>query len=354
MDREGLVENRKMHFFGGVWLLSALMFVAILTTPSWSESLPSLQGGDGWLNSAPLTRAALSGKVVLVDFWEYTCVNCVRTFPVLKRWYRTYGPKGLVIIGIHTPEFTFGQLQSNVESAVARFGLHYPVLLDNRMVLWDRFRNHYWPAEYLYDRQGNLLYHSIGEGDYDEMETRIRLALDLSEKSSGSEELPDFPLGMTHELYAGSERGTLPDGVKKDSSGTPGNAERFNAVSLVPDQFNPRGDWEVYGEYIMPGPVHSGVHPELLLPYHAAGVHLVLRPLEGGGNRVDVALNGHPVPRSVAGGDIRYDSHGKSYIQVRRARMYDLTKHQSFGGYLLDFAPTGRGPAFYAATFDPH
>ncbi|MHB1606315.1 MAG: thioredoxin-like domain-containing protein [Leptospirales bacterium] len=331
--------------------------LAVLTTPAWSESIPSLQGGDGWLNSAPLTRASLSGKVVLVDFWEYTCVNCVRTFPVLKRWDRTYGPKGLVIIGIHTPEFTFGQLQSNVASAVTRFGLHYPVVLDNRMILWNRFRNHYWPAEYLYGRNGELLYHSIGEGDYDEMEARIRLALDLSEKNSGSQEVQDFPLEMTHELYAGSERGTLPVGVKAGSSGNPGNPgkrERFNDGKLVQDQFNPRGEWEIFGEYITPGSLSAAIRPELLLPYHAAGVHLVLRPLPGEANRVDIALDGHSVPRSVAGKDIRYDSHGKSYILVRQARMYDLTNHQSLGAYLLDLVPTGRGPAIYAATFDPH
>ena len=334
----------------GVWAVIAFLLGGLLSTPSWSETLPSLGGGDGWLNSAPLTRASLSGKVVLVDFWEYTCVNCVRTFPVLRSWYRKYAPKGLVIIGIHTPEFTFGQIRSNVEAAVARFGLRYPVVLDNRMVLWDRFRNHYWPAEYLYDRNGRLLYHSIGEGDYDAMESRIRSALALSEKESGPEEVADFPMGMTHELYAGTQRGTLPDGTAVGSSG---QTERFVAGAPVPDRLNPRGDWKVSGESIAPAPAPSGIRSELLLPYHAAGVHLVMRPVGAGPDRVEVLLDGHPVPRSAAGGDIRYDSRGQSYILVHKARMYDLTKHQSFGSYLLDLVPAGKGPEFYSATFDP-
>ncbi len=339
------------HGVKGIWIVMLVVFGAIWYTPSWSESMPSLGGGDGWINSTPLTRLSLSGKVVLIDFWEYTCVNCVRTFPVLRRWYRKYGPEGLVIIGIHTPEFTFGQIRSNVEASVARFGLRYPIVLDNRMVLWDRFRNHYWPSEYLYDRSGRLLNHSIGEGDYDDMEARIRSALGLPVKEADSGEITDFPMDMTHELYAGSERGTLPEGLAVGSSG---NTRRFGAGALVPDQLNPRGDWTVSGEYVAPAPAPSGARPELLLPYHAAGVHLVLRPLEGGANRLTVLLDGHPIPRSAAGGDIRYDRQGRSFVLVHKARMYDLVKHQPFGSYLLEMTPSGAGPAFYSVTFDPH
>lgn len=329
------------------------LFALFGAAPVLGADLPSFKGADGWINSVPLTRSALSGKVVLVDFWEYTCVNCVRTFPVLKRWYREYGPKGLVIVGVHTPEFTFGQKRTNVEEAVSRFGLAYPVALDNRMVLWDRFRNHYWPAEYLFDRTGRLIYHSIGEGDYDAMERRIREALALSgggavPPAGGADYNPD----MTMELYAGSERGNLPEPSETQRSG--GEIDvRYPDGPLSPDRFNPRGPWTIYREYLLPRPEPGTVPPVLYLPYHASGVHLVLRPVGSGGSRMRVTLDGRPVPKAVAGPDIRYDRRGRSYLAVHAARMYDLTSHQPFGAYTIGLEPVGSGPAIYSATFDP-
>lgn len=334
-----------------VFVLAA--FGLLGAAPVLGEDLPSLKGADGWINSAPLTRSALSGKVVLVDFWEYTCVNCVRTFPVLKKWYREFGSKGLVIIGVHTPEFTFGQKRANVEGAVSRFGLAYPVALDNRMVLWDRFRNHYWPAEYLFDRTGRLIYHSIGEGDYDAMERRIRGALALSGSGAApTAEGPGFNPDMTMELYAGSERGILPEPSEKRRAGE-GVDVLYSGGALVPDRFNPRGSWTVYGEYLLPRPVPGRVLPVLILPYHASGVHLVLRPDGPGVSKMRVTLDGKAVPKEFAGPDIRYDRKGRSYLAVRAARMYDLTSHQPFGAHTLGLEPVGTGPAIYSATFDP-
>ena len=334
-----------------VLVVAALLIIC--RVPARGTELPSFEGSDGWINTSPLSRADLSGKVVLVDFWEYTCVNCVRTFPTLRKWYRDYGPKGLVIVGIHTPEFTFGQKRSNVQKAVTRFKLAYPVVLDNHMVLWDRFRNHYWPAEYLFDRNGRLVYHSIGEGDYDEMEKRIRSTLDLNGKPPGSsvEEAPYHP-EMTRELYAGSERGLLPAPAEVQSLGNE-TVSRFSGCDLRPDRFNPRGTWSVHREYLLPRPVQGHSPPVLLLPYHASGVHLVLRPAGTKGEKIRVTLDGHPVPRSVAGPDIRFDRKGHSYLAVGAARMYDLTAHQPFGSYTLGLEPQGNGPAIYSATFDP-
>uniref|UniRef100_A0A7C3LUW7 Redoxin domain-containing protein n=1 Tax=Leptospirillum ferriphilum TaxID=178606 RepID=A0A7C3LUW7_9BACT len=317
---------------------------------AWGESLPSLQGGSSWINSPPLSRSDLKGKVVLVDFWEYTCVNCVRTFPFLRRMFHDYSPDGLVIIGIHTPEFTFGRVRSNVEAAVRRFGLSYPVIMDNRMILWDRFHNHYWPAEFLFDRSGNLVYHSIGEGDYLETETRIRAALGLPAKTETPGEDGIFPEGMTPELYAGASRGNSYGGEPLGQSGT---RQRFSGSSVYPDRLNLSGDWAIYGEFIRPEKSDPGHRPLLRLPYHAAGIHVVLKPRQGQTDRVTVFLDGKPVSPKVAGDDIHYGAGGQSYILVRKARMYNLTRHQRFGPYRLRMEFHDTGPDVYSFTFDP-
>lgn len=315
-----------------------------------AESIPSLAGGAAWINSPPLSRSTLRGKVVLVDFWEYTCVNCVRTFPFLRKMYREYASRGLVIVGIHTPEFTFGRIRSNVESAVRKFGLAYPVVMDNRMILWDRFHNHYWPAEFLYGRSGNLRYHSIGEGDYAAMEARIREALGLPSRKDTSVEDASFPEGMTPELYAGASRGDIGRGV---SPGGSGNREKFSLSAVRSDRLNLSGDWVVHEEYVRPSRTDEGNPPSIRLPYHAAGVHVVLKPRSGTSGKVLVFLDGKPISRSVAGDDVRYDSAGKSYIQVGKARMYNLTRRQAFGFYRLRLEFEDEGPLVYSFTFDP-
>ncbi|MHB1926124.1 MAG: thioredoxin-like domain-containing protein [Leptospirillum sp.] len=340
----------KKNLLATACFLTVALFGLANMSSARGESLPSLRGGSSWINSPPLSRSGLKGKVVLVDFWEYTCVNCVRTFPFLRRMYHDYGPDGLVIIGIHTPEFTFGRVRSNVEAAVSRFGLAYPVVMDNRMILWDRFHNHYWPADFLFDRSGNLVYHSIGEGNYSETETQIREALGLSAKKETPGENGIFPEGMTPELYAGASRGDTSGG---EVLGQSGNRERFSGSPVSPDRLNLSGDWGVYGEYIRPGKTDPEHRPVLRLPYHAAGIHVVLKPRRGETDRVTVFLDGKPVPREVAGDDIRYGSGGKSYILVRKARMYNLTRHQRFGPYRLRMEFDGTGPDVYSFTFDP-
>ena len=341
---------RKSRMWGTFVSLWILAFTVSGVSAVQAESIPSLKGGAAWINSPPLSRSDLRGKVVLVDFWEYTCVNCVRTFPFLRKMYREYASRGLVIVGIHTPEFTFGRIRSNVESAVRKFGLPYPVVMDNRMVLWDRFHNHYWPAEYLYDRSGNLQYHSIGEGDYAGMEAQIRAALGFSPQKNSPEEEASVPEGMTPELYAGASRGETGGGVPLNGSG---NGIKFPRSVVHSDRLNFSGAWVIHEEYVRPSMADPGNSPEIRLPYHAAGVHVVLRPRPGTSGKVLVFLDGHPVSRSVAGDDIRYDSAGNSYLQAGKARMYNLTRGQAFGLHRLRLTFQGRGPSVYSFTFDP-
>jgi len=141
------------------------------------ERPPELVGTGPWLNSPPLTLEGQRGKVVLVDFWTHACVNCVRTLPHLTRWHRQYAAQGLVIIGVHTPEFSFERETANVQKAVDRHGIGYPVALDNRYATWSAFQNQYWPAVYLIGRDGRLVFKHVGDGEQDRVEKAIQQAL---------------------------------------------------------------------------------------------------------------------------------------------------------------------------------
>lgn len=138
---------------------------------------PEFTGIEHWLNSDPLTLASLRGRVVLVDFWTYTCINCVRTLPYVTSWYQKYKSQGLEVVGVHTPEFPFERSTPNVQKALERFGITYPVAQDNRYATWDAYRNQYWPAFYLIDKQGQIVYRHFGEGKYAETEAEIQRLL---------------------------------------------------------------------------------------------------------------------------------------------------------------------------------
>jgi thiol-disulfide isomerase/thioredoxin len=138
---------------------------------------PNFVGINAWLNSDPLNIADLRGKVVLVDFWTFACINCIRTLPHVTRLYHTYKDKGLVIVGIHTPEFPFEKATSNVQAAIKRFGIRYPVAQDNEFSTWNAYRNRYWPAQYIIDKSGKIVFEHAGEGQYDEIEQTIQQLL---------------------------------------------------------------------------------------------------------------------------------------------------------------------------------
>lgn len=150
---------------------------AASTGPTSPAAAPEFTGIDNWLNSDPLTLAQLRGKVVLVDIWTYTCINCVRTLPYVTSWYQKYKDQGLEVVGVHTPEFPFERSSPNVQKAIERFGITYPVAQDNRYATWEAYRNQYWPAFYLIDKQGRIVYRHFGEGQYAETEAQIQRLL---------------------------------------------------------------------------------------------------------------------------------------------------------------------------------
>lgn len=157
--------------------LSAALSASAIAAPVNPSPAPEFKGISTWLNSAPLTMAGLKGKVVLVDFWTYTCINCIRTLPYVTKWYDTYKDKGLVVVGVHTPEYAFERKTANVKDAIGRFKINYPVAQDNRYDTWSAYNNMYWPAVYLIDKKGRVVYTHFGEGDYAETEGQIRRLL---------------------------------------------------------------------------------------------------------------------------------------------------------------------------------
>ena len=158
---------------------AALPLAATAAAPALFDHGPAAEftGIDQWLNSPALTMAGLRGKVVLVDFWTYSCINCLRTLPYVNRWAEKYGSRGLVVVGVHTPEFPFERSTPNVQTAMKRFGVKHPVAQDNRYATWKAYSNQYWPAEYLVDKRGHIVRKHFGEGGYAEMEEAIRVLL---------------------------------------------------------------------------------------------------------------------------------------------------------------------------------
>ena len=281
-----------------------------------------------WLNTPgdrALTMHGLRGKVVLIDFWTYSCINCLRTLPYLEAWYRTYGKDGFVIIGVHTPEFAFEHELSNVREQSRKLGVRYPVALDNGYGTWNAYGNQYWPAEYLVDRQGHVRHAHFGEGEYDKTEQLIRTLLaERGAKLPTALDLPDrTPTGLiTPESYLGYGR-------LARYAGSPIRANRIAdyelPASLGESELAYGGFWKVQPQRIV-----AGRDARLRLRFNARRVHLVL----GGRGRVQVLVDGKPERTVVVTED-------KLYTLVRRADITD-------GLLELRFTP---GVEAYAFTF---
>jgi cytochrome c biogenesis protein CcdA/thiol-disulfide isomerase/thioredoxin len=241
---------------------------------------PPLHADGAWINSRPLTLRQLRGKVVLVDFWTYSCINCLRTLPHLESWDTAYRKKGLVIIGVHTPEFAFEHVTSNVRAAVKRLGVRYPVMQDNRFKTWDNYANQYWPAEYLIDRTGHVRHTSFGEGEYPKTETLIRMLLAVH--GQRARQLPDVTPteAMTPETYLGYERLANYTGSRV----VPDVKTRYTfAKQLFANAFSYDGTWTVGAQKVVAGP-----NARLRLEFQAKDVYIVL----GGHGTVEVLVDG--------------------------------------------------------------
>jgi cytochrome c biogenesis protein CcdA/thiol-disulfide isomerase/thioredoxin len=281
---------------------------------------PALHADGEWINTQPLTLQQLRGKVVLIDFWTYSCINCLRTLPHLTAWDAAYRDKGLVIVGVHTPEFAFEHVTSNVRGAVRRLGVRYPVMQDNRFNTWDNYANQYWPAEYLIDRNGHVRHTHFGEGEYDHTESLIRQLLAV--KGTRAKQFPDMTPteAMTPETYLGYAR-------IRNYTGTtivPDKAARYTfPSSLSANAFSYDGTWRVSEEEIT-----SIRDARLRFDFRAKDVYLVL----GGRGTVQVLVDGKP----------------SKTVRVNAERLYTLraADRTSHGLLELRFTPGVRAYAF--------
>ena len=334
---------------------------------------PELAGLDGWLNSEPFTLEDKRGQIVLIDFWTYTCVNCVRTLPYIKEWHDKYADKGLVILGVHAPEFEFEKIPENVAMARDDHGLEYPIAQDNDMQTWRAFENQYWPAKYLIDKDGAIRYTHFGEGAYVETEEQIRDLLseagaDLTSVAISTE--PEREVDMraftgedpfarqTRELYAGFIRnfgalrgGTPPYVMHEDFYGAP-------SQDLM---YEDPGDHRNHHMYLQ-GLWHNGleelVHARetedyedyLALTFMAIEVNVVLsegdEPYD-----VRVTIDGRPLEETEAGSDITFDEEGNSFVTVDASDIYHLVQLPEYSGHELQLSSNSDQMAVFAFTF---
>ena len=324
-DREPMARSRRL------WIAAILMGMA--SCGGASSKLPdegpqpSLDRADAWVNSKPLSAADLRGKVVLVQFWTYSCINWMRTLPYVRAWSEKYRDQGLVVIGVHTPEFSFEKRVDNVQKAAKDLNVGFPVAVDSDYEIWKSFGNRYWPALYITDAQGRIRYHHFGEGGYEDSETVIQTLLKeagrnladrkpVSVKGQGVEADADWKsLGSpeTYVGYARAEKFTSPGGFSFDKRRKYTVPERLRI-----NQWALAGDWTVKDESAS----LNAAGGRISYRFHARDVHLVMAPAQpGAAVRFRVLLDGKP-PASARGLDIDEQGSGT----VAEPRMYQLIR----------------------------
>lgn len=351
-------------------------FTNTIVTPRSIENqeVPEIKGIASWINSEPLTFQEQRGRVVLVDFWTYTCVNCIRTLPFLKAWHEKYADKGLVIVGVHTPEFEFEKDRENVVDAVEEFGLKWAIAQDNDFGTWRAFNNRFWPAKYLVDADGFIRYTHFGEGSYEETETWIRglleeAGVDLRDVpvETAPEPLHDSKAqsagaggGLTRELYAGYERNY---GALIGRSTPPYVLhQEFYAEQDTNILYEDPGDYQnnfLYFQGLWNNNQESIIHARetenfedyLGVKFFATSVNAVMAPLEGESLEVRVILNDAPISPELAGNDVMFDADGNGYIVVDESRLYNVVTLPEFAGHELKLSSNASGFALFAYTF---
>lgn len=312
-----------------VGALATLLLVLSLAPAAKAEKMPALTGATAWFNSKPLSAADLRGKVVLVDFWAYSCINCIRTLPAMRAWNERYKGAGLVILGVHTPEFSFEADPAKVEKAVRRFDITYPVALDANHAIWAAFRNQYWPAHYLVDATGRIRFTHFGEGGEEEEEHQIQKLLaernspapkaNVRMTGSATEQPADFASIHSPETYLGyarAERFASPGGLAHEAPHT-----------YIAQKNLSLNDWAFTGRWT--DHEHSAVlaapNGLILFRFHARDLHLVLGPGTAAKPvRFRVLIDGH-APGADHGADI--DEQG--YGIVTEDRLYQLIRQHA-------------------------
>lgn len=307
---------------------------------SMYPTAPELIPGGKWFNTQPLTMTSLKGKVVLVDFWTYTCINCIRTLPYVKSWYEKYKDQGFVVVGVHTPEFEFEKDASNVGKALADFQITYPVMQDNDYATWNAYSNQYWPAHYLIDKNGKIRGTHFGEGAYDETEKAIQ---DLLKETGAKidEKIDNKPYSvdaLSPETYLGAERFgqfASPETPQQDKT-----MHFTNPYTIPLNTFAFGGIWNVGVQTAMPS-------KDSILSYHfnAKDVYLVINTKNGGSN-ISVLLDGKKISPELSGKDVE-----DGVVSVHENRLYNLFHAQTAQEHTIQLQFMDENASVFAFTF---
>ena len=361
--------------------LIAVLMISIFSCSSTGVEDQNLvfKNPGPWINGEPFTLSDKMGEVVLIDFWTYTCVNCLRTLPYLKDWHRKYSEHGLTIVGVHSPEFDFEKVPENIALAVSDLGIEYPVFLDNEKETWRIFNNRYWPAKYLIDHEGILRYQHFGEGDYAQTEYSIRKHLiragfDISgipEYEIDSDQQVDqynYKKKQTRELYAGTDWNYMAYKNHVEFNREPPyivNPEYFitsqnlrpNETVLFKDpgkyeenQFYIHGLWTKKNDSLSHARQTEGHTDYLVLKFSGSEVNAVIGEAEKL-YRVTVTIDGVPLKESEAGIDVLFDERGDSYVEVDASRMFNIVKLLKVESRILRLSSTHAGFSLYSFTF---
>jgi thiol-disulfide isomerase/thioredoxin len=339
-----------------VVVLATAMVTQMRAAPGKTPA-PELDGVTLWLNSEPLQLSDLRGRVVLLQFFEYNCVNCLRTLPYLQAWRERYEKDGLVVIGIHTPQYLFSLETNNVVAALKRLGISYPVAVDNEFNLWAAFSNKYWPRLFLLDKDGAIRYDRIGEGGYEETEATIQQLL----RETGAKAFPPLlePVRPedragavcyphTREVHLGYARGRL-----GNYEGMPsGHIMRYRTPKFEKEGVvYASGEWEVGRQFLRHARNTRDFEDFIGVLYRGAEANVILRPSGRRVVRVFVQQDGEWLTPENAGADVQFTENGESMVEVAEARVYHVVQNPDYGTYELRIYAKEDGVAAYAFAF---
>jgi thiol-disulfide isomerase/thioredoxin len=312
---------------------------------------PELAGISSWINTEPLRNEDLRGRVVLIDFWTYSCINCIRTFPYIQSWHEKYQNKGLVLLGVHTPEFNFERERANVAQAAQEHGLSYPIAMDNDYVTWNAFHNHFWPAHYLIDVDGTIRYRHFGEGNYAETEQAIQSLLREANLLD-----PESKIAVGEETELAARRVLTPEtylGYQRiDNFGGPRDFSRDAPDDFTMPHDAARNTFYLDGQWVI-GPESAelaGASGTIRYTYFANQANLVMAPPAGGSAMVELLLDGQPLPREMAGADVVFAGEA-ARVTVDASKLYSLTDSTGGEWHTLELRVLTPGLQAFAFTF---
>lgn len=298
-----------------------------------SYNAPEIVGIEKWFNGNALKISDLKGKVVLVDFWTYSCINCLRTSPHMIELDKKYRDKGLVIIGVHAPEFDFEKNSQNVATALRKFKIEYPVALDNDLKTWKNYHNQYWPAHYLIDEDGKVVYTHFGEGAYDVMENNVRVLLGINGQKVQKKEQQSYSRIQSPETYLGTERG------ERNINET---SENFVFPKAIPTHhWALQGNWKVSSQFVE----SKKAGDSLKFNFVAKKVFLVMASADGKEIKAKIFVNGKQQTKDL-GKDAK-----NGVVEVKNSELYEIVNLSQGGSGVVEIKSNGAGLRAYAFTF---